>query len=150
LALVEPVTARQAAPESHSWGTWMTATAATPSHPAWPTRSRTRHAPSVASIHASRTLTAIVPNRARSASGQRIENFCPFHDGFDRLIRDSALSRWVGALMGGPVVLFKEKISFKMPGGPGFKMHQDQQAGWARYAPLFVDDRSMHARERLP
>jgi 2-aminoethylphosphonate dioxygenase len=69
---------------------------------------------------------------------QRIENFCPFHDGFDRLIRDSALSRWVGALMGGPVVLFKEKINFKMPGGPGFKMHQDQQAGWTRYAPLFV------------
>ena len=40
--------------------------------------------------------------------------------------------------MGGPVVLFKDKINFKMPGGPGFKAHQDQQAGWTRYAPLFV------------
>jgi len=69
---------------------------------------------------------------------QRIENFCPFHDGFDRLIRDGALARWTAALMGGPVVLFKEKINFKMPGGPGFKAHQDQQAGWTRYAPLFV------------
>jgi hypothetical protein len=69
---------------------------------------------------------------------QRIENFCPFHDGFDRLIRHGALPRWAGALMGGPVVLFKEKINFKMPGGPGFKAHQDQQAGWTRYAPLFV------------
>ncbi len=69
---------------------------------------------------------------------QRIENFCPFHPGFDILIRNSALSRWTAALMGGPVVLFKEKINFKMPGGPGFKAHQDQQAGWNRYAPLFV------------
>ena len=69
---------------------------------------------------------------------QRIENFCPFHAGFDRMIRDGALSRWTAALMGGPVVLFKEKINFKMPGAPGFKAHQDQQAGWTRYAPLFV------------
>jgi hypothetical protein len=69
---------------------------------------------------------------------QRIENFVPFHAGFDRLIRDGALSRWTAALMGGPAVLFKDKINFKMPGGPGFKAHQDQQAGWTRYAPLFV------------
>jgi ectoine hydroxylase-related dioxygenase (phytanoyl-CoA dioxygenase family) len=69
---------------------------------------------------------------------QRIENFCPFHAGFDQVIRRGALSDWTAALMGGPVVLFKEKINFKMPGGPGFKAHQDQQAGWTRYAPLFV------------
>lgn len=69
---------------------------------------------------------------------QRIENFCPYHAGFDHLVRDSALTRWTAALMGGPVALFKDKINFKMPGGPGFKAHQDQQAGWTRYAPLFV------------
>jgi ectoine hydroxylase-related dioxygenase (phytanoyl-CoA dioxygenase family) len=69
---------------------------------------------------------------------QRIENFCPYHAGFDRFIRDSALVRWSGALMGAPVVLFKDKINFKMPGGTGFKAHQDQQAGWTVYAPLFV------------
>ena len=69
---------------------------------------------------------------------QRIENFCPFDENFDYLIRDGALARWVAALMGGPVALFKEKINFKMPGAPGFKAHQDQQAGWGRYAPLFV------------
>lgn len=69
---------------------------------------------------------------------QRIENFCPFHQGFDRLIRDGDLARWTGALMGGPVVLFKDKINFKMPGAPGFKAHQDQQAGWSVYAPIFV------------
>ncbi len=69
---------------------------------------------------------------------QRIENFCPFHAGFDQLIREGALARWTGPLMGGPVVLFKEKINFKMPGAPGFKAHQDQQAGWGRYAPISV------------
>jgi 2-aminoethylphosphonate dioxygenase len=69
---------------------------------------------------------------------QRIENFSPFHAGFEGLIRDGVLARWVGALMGGPVVLFKDKINFKMPGGGGFKAHQDQQAGWGRYAPIFV------------
>jgi ectoine hydroxylase-related dioxygenase (phytanoyl-CoA dioxygenase family) len=69
---------------------------------------------------------------------QRIENFCPYHTGFDRFIRDSALIRWTGALLGAPVVLFKDKINFKMPGGAGFKAHQDQQAGWTVYAPLFV------------
>lgn len=69
---------------------------------------------------------------------QRIENFCPFHAGFDRIIREGALQRWTSALSGGPVVLFKEKINFKMPGAPGFKAHQDQQAGWSRYAPWFV------------
>lgn len=69
---------------------------------------------------------------------QRIENFCPYHEGFDKLIRAGTLSRWTAALMGGPVVLFKDKINFKMPGGAGFKAHQDQQAGWSIYAPLFV------------
>ena len=48
------------------------------------------------------------------------------------------MSDWTAELMGGPVVLFKEKINFKMPGAPGFKAHQDQQAGWTRYAPIFV------------
>ena len=69
---------------------------------------------------------------------QRIENFCPYHARLDDLVRHSSLQRWTSALMGGPVVLFKDKINFKMPGGPGFKAHQDQQAGWSTYADLFV------------
>jgi hypothetical protein len=69
---------------------------------------------------------------------QRIENFCAFHEGFEQVIRCGALHRWAGALMGGPVVLFKDKINFKMPGGAGFRAHQDQQAGWSKYAPIFV------------
>jgi ectoine hydroxylase-related dioxygenase (phytanoyl-CoA dioxygenase family) len=69
---------------------------------------------------------------------QRIENFCPFHAGYDRFIRHGRLIAMVSAVLGEPAVLFKEKINFKLPGGAGFKAHQDQQAGWSRYAPLFV------------
>lgn len=69
---------------------------------------------------------------------QRIEDFCPHHAGFDALIRGGRLQAAVEQLLGGPAVLFKEKINFKMPGGAGFAAHQDQQAGWSVFAPLFV------------
>jgi len=69
---------------------------------------------------------------------QRIEDFCPHHAGFDALIRGARLQRAVEQLLGAPAVLFKDKINFKMPGGGGFAAHQDQQAGWSAYAPLFV------------
>ncbi|MCP5151272.1 MAG: phytanoyl-CoA dioxygenase family protein [Ectothiorhodospiraceae bacterium] len=68
----------------------------------------------------------------------RIENFCPFHEGMDRLLRGPGLGDWVARLMGEPVVLFKEKINFKIPGSDGFKAHQDVQAGWDVYGPLHV------------
>jgi hypothetical protein len=67
---------------------------------------------------------------------QRIENFCPFHPGFDQLV-NGRLKASVERLLGRAAVLFKDKINFKMPGGAGFEAHQDQQAGWSRYAPLF-------------
>jgi hypothetical protein len=69
---------------------------------------------------------------------QRIEDFCPFHEGFDGEMRRGRLARAVQQLLGEPAVLFKEKINFKMPGGAGFEPHQDQQAGWSDFAPLFV------------
>jgi 2-aminoethylphosphonate dioxygenase len=69
---------------------------------------------------------------------QRIENFCPFHEGFDQLVRRGRLMDTVSRLFGEQAILFKEKINFKMPGGAGFKAHQDQQAGWSTYAPLFI------------
>jgi hypothetical protein len=68
---------------------------------------------------------------------QRIENFCPFHAGFDALVH-GRLKAAVEALLGAPAVMFKDKINFKMAGGAGFEPHQDQQAGWSSYAPLFV------------
>jgi ectoine hydroxylase-related dioxygenase (phytanoyl-CoA dioxygenase family) len=69
---------------------------------------------------------------------QRIENFCPYHADYDRFIRHGTLIELVADLFGDDAVLFKEKINFKMPGGAGFKAHQDQQAGWGRFAPIFV------------
>src|SRR5262249_22043049 len=48
------------------------------------------------------------------------------------------LIAWAGALLSGKAVLFKDKINFKLPGGGGFAPHQDQQAGWSVYAPLFL------------
>jgi hypothetical protein len=69
---------------------------------------------------------------------QRIEDFCPYHPAFDALVRHGRLSDAVAQLLGGPSLLFKEKINFKKAGGAGFEPHQDQQAGWTRYAPMFV------------
>ena len=69
---------------------------------------------------------------------QRIENFCPHHADFDALVRSGLLIAAVSQVLGGQACLFKDKINFKMAGGAGFEPHQDQQAGWSRYAPLFV------------
>ena len=69
---------------------------------------------------------------------QRIENFVPTHAEYEALANSSRLSDAMAQLLGEPARLFKEKINFKEPGGEGFKLHQDQQAGWGRYAPLFV------------
>jgi ectoine hydroxylase-related dioxygenase (phytanoyl-CoA dioxygenase family) len=69
---------------------------------------------------------------------QRIEDFCPYHRGFDALVRSGAIVAAVEQLFEAPAVLFKEKINFKKAGGAGFEPHQDQQAGWSSYAPLFI------------
>lgn len=66
----------------------------------------------------------------------RIEYISPFHQGFAELSK--TLERPVSQLLGEQAVLFKEKINFKMPGGDGFKPHQDSQAGWQVYADFFI------------
>jgi 2-aminoethylphosphonate dioxygenase len=66
----------------------------------------------------------------------RIENIAAFHDGFKAL--HEALAVPTGQLLGEDAELFKEKINFKMPGGDGFKPHQDSQAGWDIYADFFI------------
>jgi hypothetical protein len=60
---------------------------------------------------------------------QRIENLCQYHPRVSQLIRKGTLAYWAENLLGGPVVLFKEKINLKFSGASGFKAHQDQQAG---------------------
>jgi 2-aminoethylphosphonate dioxygenase len=69
---------------------------------------------------------------------QRIENFCPHHAAMDALARQGPLPQAVAQLLGSAAVLFKDKINFKLPGGGGFDLHQDQQAGWSAYAPFFL------------
>ncbi|MBI4591199.1 MAG: phytanoyl-CoA dioxygenase family protein [Candidatus Rokubacteria bacterium] len=68
----------------------------------------------------------------------RVENVCPYHGGFDRLLREGEVPARVSELFGEPAVLFKDKINFKMPGGDGFRAHQDVQAGWDAYASLHI------------
>lgn len=68
----------------------------------------------------------------------RIENFSPYHEGFSQLFNGSRLEQVIAGLFGEPAVLFKEKINFKLPGGDGFKPHQDHQAGWWEYNTLCI------------
>jgi hypothetical protein len=68
----------------------------------------------------------------------RIENFVPFHAGFSSLITRRRMQQAVSELFGEEAVLFKDKINFKLPGGDGFREHQDVQAGWHDYATLHI------------
>jgi len=68
----------------------------------------------------------------------RIEDFVSFHAGFAELITRRRMHEAVSELFGENAVLFKDKINFKLPGGDGFKEHQDVQAGWDDYAELHI------------
>jgi hypothetical protein len=67
----------------------------------------------------------------------RVENFCPYHAGFHKLLTETVLDG-AASLFGEAVVLFKDKINFKLPGAGGFTAHQDVQAGWDKYASLHI------------
>lgn len=69
---------------------------------------------------------------------QRIEDVTPFHGGFRGLFSHGRMADAVAALLGEPAVLFKDKINLKLPGGDGFKAHQDAQAGWNVYAKYYI------------
>ena len=68
----------------------------------------------------------------------RIEKFVEYDATLSRVVFDPRIVDAASALIGDRAVLFKDKINFKMPGGDGFKPHQDQQAGWSFYAPYFI------------
>ena len=61
----------------------------------------------------------------------RIENFMPYHAGVAALFSSARFQELLAECCGEPVVLFKDKINFKLPGGAGFADHQD--------APAYVD-----------
>ena len=61
----------------------------------------------------------------------RIENFVPYHARLAALLTGPKVRGALAECCGEPVVLFKDKINFKLPGGAGFAPHQD--------APAYVD-----------
>ena len=68
----------------------------------------------------------------------RIEKFIDTHEDLRKFIHDRKMLDKVAGFLGGPAVLFKEKINFKLSGGGGFAPHQDIQPGWDDYAPYFL------------
>ncbi len=68
----------------------------------------------------------------------RIENFVPYFPVLAKLALSGKLMASVEQLFSSKAFLFKDKLNFKMPGGSAFEAHQDQQAGWSVYAPIFI------------
>ena len=64
----------------------------------------------------------------RGAQIARSENLVPNHAGFAALIDHGRLPAIAAALLGEPVVTYKEKINYKLAGGAGFAPHQDARA----------------------
>ena len=58
----------------------------------------------------------------------RSEDFIEHHDVLRAFICDGLITRVLSELFGEPVLLFKEKINYKHPGGGGFAPHQDAPA----------------------
>ena len=68
----------------------------------------------------------------------RIENFVPYHKGFNNFCSTSELMECIAILLGEEAVLFKDKINLKPPGGRPFTPHQDSSAGWSEYTDFFI------------
>lgn len=58
----------------------------------------------------------------------RAENLVPNHDGFRRLLTTGVIPEQGGQLVDEDVLLYKEKVNYKHPGGAGFAPHQDATA----------------------
>ena len=60
----------------------------------------------------------------------RTEDFIDYHAGMAELLRnDGPLAAVVADLVGEDVSIYKEKINYKLPGGGGYKAHQDGYRG---------------------
>lgn len=58
----------------------------------------------------------------------RVEDFLPYHLALSELLQEGELAVVIEELMGEHAALYKEKVNFKLPGGAGFKPHQDAPA----------------------
>ena len=73
-------------------------------------------------------------NNETSAKNERVlarmEKFVDYHEEFQKLANSDRIQSVLEDLLGGPCILFKDKINFKKPNGGGFRPHQDVQARW--------------------
>lgn len=58
----------------------------------------------------------------------RTENFADYHAGFNTLLHGEDLRGILAQVAGGEMLLFKDKINYKLPGGNGFQAHLDAPA----------------------
>lgn len=58
----------------------------------------------------------------------RTEKFVEYHAGFDSLLNGEALANVLKQLTRDDMLLFKDKINYKLPGGNGFRAHLDAPA----------------------
>lgn len=74
------------------------------------------------------------PDAERAKILQRLEKFCDYAPELSKVIwTGSKLEHMASELFGEQAVMYKEKINYKLPGGEGFKPHQDVAAGWWMY-----------------
>lgn len=73
-----------------------------------------------------------MPYEEVNARGERVlcrtENFIPYHRGFTSLLRGPKLLDLLAQLSSQPMLLFKEKINYKLSGSGGFAPHIDATA----------------------
>src|SRR5580692_8696337 len=67
-----------------------------------------------------------------NAEGKRVlcrtENYANYHQGFNQLLRGPKLLNMLHQLAGEDMLLFKEKINYKLAGSGGFSPHIDSTA----------------------
>ena len=68
----------------------------------------------------------------------RVENFVDYDSTLFDVAYSDKLLKFLEKLCGEKVILFKDKMHYKFPGGDGFKPHQDVQAKWDKYARYFI------------
>jgi len=64
----------------------------------------------------------------------RVECFLEYHKGIEYFLLHETLMTTISEIIGGPAILFKEKINFKLPGANGYPPHQDAPA-WRDFPP---------------
>ena len=88
----------------------------------------TTWADEVAALPATR---GVLQHREQAATGPQLcrsEHFVEAHRGLRDLLTEGPMLDAAGALLGEPAVLYKEKINHKLPGGAGYRAHQDAPA----------------------